>query len=596
MSSRRNFLLGVGIGSAAFASAFSPIRKLLLALLTGGDPELGGLKIRETRNFLQLNLYGAPSRWFFDNSLKPYDDSIFYRHPMHFNRITGKNQFDYQTHKYGGINMPYLWKFGIPKQAGGSTPMTNLLDNFMTIRGVQMEGTIGHPANCAKLVAPSLGGVSLDGLLADRSDCLVSAISIGGTPANRAFKARSSTVLKIKSNQPNYLAYILDPFLYQGRPALENSEEITGLVDQALDEVRLQRNGQAEHFKPLYSDLKKARRYLLRNIESFLSEYDSLIKKYHALIERAHGTELSGINDYLMPGLELPQTVKGKLSERLGLGRFYTANHFVLDGDLRGILKNAQIGHLAQEFALAEFIFKKGLSTSLVIAPENEMGHLFFKAMSSSGLKHSDVQSSYDKSAIATTYSMRPGAKPAPCELLLSMDSHHTGSMVNFITCNHYYYAYATCLNELISSFKATKLKRGNLFDETVIQLTAEFERLPNYYHDGSKHNELAHVSSFFSGIIKGPQVLGNIFTGHQKYDDPESRDLGTVGFSAPVAELGNRPIGISNLSSSISKMLRVPAIVKRAPSIIDVKNNTVTSKIEKAKNVQGESISYFNI
>ncbi|MBT3585023.1 MAG: hypothetical protein HN509_08955 [Halobacteriovoraceae bacterium] len=591
MTDRRKFLLGLGILGSAGAIGFNPIRRLLQGILRDAG-EFSGLKLQESRNYVQINMYGSPSRWFFDNILKPSDSDLLYKHPMIYNRLIKSDPlaFDYSLTKIGGINFPSIWKHSVPMPGGKVRAMADLSEHMLTVRGIHLEGTQGHPLNCAKMVAPSLGGLSIDGLIADSSRNPIPAINIGNTPVTRAFKAKNNSVVNILSNEKNYLNFLLSPFVSD---SANLDDEIDLATTEALEILKEIKKSSSPHLKPLYSDLAKAKKYFRNSIEGLLSEYDQLVKKYQSLLTRSLKVPLAGMSDKKISGLKLPFKAKGELGVRQGLAPFLANGIFLADDDLRLILQTASFGTMAQEFALAEYVITKGISSSIVISPENEMGKIFKNLNSGKSFSFGDISRKYLKESNETIFSKGEGKSAMARPLDLSLDSHETGSIINFATCPHYYFGLSSCLMELIESFKKTPLAKGNLFDETIVHLTAEFERLPNYHLDGSGHNENAHISSLFSGLFKKHRVLGNIFTGLPDGEADDQDAIGTVGFSAPVPSFNNQQIGISSLSHSISKLLRVPPIVGRADPIFDLVNGKFVSLIEDGKNIPGDPLKH---
>lgn len=595
MSNRRHFLLG---GAALLGLFNSPIRKLLSSLIgTRAEHSFSRVAQQDCRNYIQLNYYGGPSRWYFDSFLKPNKTDLFYQNPMVKNYIKstdlkGPNPYDldYRFYEINGINFPHLWSNKIPTADGKTNPMSVLASNMLNIRGVNLEGTIGHPFNSAKMTAPKIGGLSIDGLISDIAQTPLPAISLGSTPANRAFKSKAGSIIRINSKEENYLDFLLNPFYLEGSKILKDDPQNEALIEEALSALE-NNQGKLEGNHSLYSDLKKSRKYFQNTIDSFLSEYDSLVKKYSSLIKRSMESELDGVSVQKLPGLRLPLEVSGKKELDELIGMFFINDHYLLDSDLRRLLKKASLGKMAEEFAIAEYVITKGLSTSVVIATENEMGHMFKKGLSSSALAKSQVKLTYNQETNTTKITnSRP---PQKMEINFPLDSHGTGLMPDFISSHYFYYSLSSCLNELIESLKKVPLKKGNLFDETLIHLTAEFDRRPNEFLNGSGHNEQAHVSSLFSGAIEKHQVLGDIFSEVAQNPVDEFESWGTIGNGAPVASFDNNPLGISNLSSSISSILRLEPIVARAPSFLRLENGVVRSTIADGKNVEGSYCDY---
>ncbi|ATH07769.1 hypothetical protein BIY24_07355 [Halobacteriovorax marinus] len=566
---RRDLLKGL----CATSIASYPLYKFINILIAKDSlQQLSVPKLSQTRNYIQFNFYGGPTRWSYDHFLNPYGDK-YYHHPMANNQISQNlinKENIYRQTEYKGVNIPILWDEILLDK----TPMKEQLNNALIIRGAHLQGTTGHPMSSSKTVAPSIGGASIDGLLADKSDKLLSSITVGDTPVNRAFKSKGSSCIQINGEIENKLSYLLNPFYLESNA--KKNQEIDIIVDKVIDVIN-----QSERSHKLKEDLKKTRKYFRENISDFLNEYSILTKKYNQLIEESLKHRIVGIDDKEIPTPNFPITVEGDKSIDDILGPYKITNVYMVGIDLREILKSVKIGQMSENFALAEFISKYGLSSSIVFANKNEIGDMFDNVLHDKVYTEDMITREYNKSTNTTT--LRANSSPRRESPKLSFDSHTTGSIVNTLTCTKFYYAFSNCLNELIRTLRDIQLNKGSLFDETIIHVTSEFDRWPNDNLAGSAHNEQAHISTFYSGIIQGPIVLGNIFTGEPDSDS----EAYTIGNSAPVKELNQR-VHIGHISSTLSTLLRLPPIMKRAESLIEILNGKVVPKIERARNVKG--------
>jgi hypothetical protein len=533
-------------------------------------------------------MYGGPTRWCFDHFLRPYDDNVYYDHPMIFNKISNSKyaqQYSYETFKHNSINLPLLWKNKIPTKGNSNIEMSSLLDNMLSVRGVHLEGSFGHPLNCSKMIAPIVGGLSLDGLIGDLSTTAFGAISVGNTPVTRAFKSRKSTISKIPTNEKNYLEYLLRPFVYEKSLLKGQNKEIDAAINDAIDSLKL---SSSKHV--LHRDLFKARKFLRTSIEGLIENYDDLVKKYELLIQKALKSKILNVNDQNILGAKFPIEMNGDVDVEKIYGHFKYDDVFLCDSDIREVMNNATVGEMAQNFALSEYVIVNGLSSSILISDKSEIGSMFEGVKSRKCVSDKLIKKVFNKKTNKTVLSVDEESY-TPRQSKVTFDPHSIGSVLTFLTSSTYFYILSTCLNELVSEIKKHNIEGVNLFDETLIHIASEYDREPLLDLKGSAHNEKAHVSSFLSGIIKGQEVLGNIYTGLDKNE----KEWGTQGNSAPVEALNGERIGISNLSSTISEMLRAPAIVKRSPSIVEVKNNKVHSKIERARNIEGSYVENFD-
>jgi hypothetical protein len=159
----------------------------------------------------------------------------------------------------------------------------------------------------------------------------------------------------------------------------------------------------------------------------------------------------------------------------------------------------------------------------------------------------------------------------------LGTDEHTTSGTISLMLNSYMNLAYAACLLELIDQLKAK-----SLFTETVIVMGGEFGRSARADATGSDHGYLGSSCCIYSGALNGPLVLGNVYNTKKQ----DSSDSGTWGNGAPVTELG-RPLNLSDWSSTLAYLLRVPSPVTSATSLIlaDSTGNYIAA-VEKARQV----------
>lgn len=544
------------------------------------------------RNYLQINLYGAPCRFGFDHLLKPFDENAFVPYKFVANVINGQNlnslnevSFEYATHKIAGLNVPPQWKQMLPTSGGGLRPLSDLFQNSLLIRGCRLDFS-GHPLNAMQQIAPVPGGLSLNGVVADASPALFSSISVGNNPVSRSYKSEGALLTEIPYTEKNYAEYLLKPFILKQKDRfykineLENDfDSIAAFYPQKLKNIK---------------DIKKKSVQNMRdNVDQYLAEYSKLVTKYQRLISKAVGTNPVNFT-VLCP--QLPLTAKGKHSLKGLLGPFTLLEKFYLEKEANQFINRGKLLYWAEEFALAEFLLINNLSQSILIsAPSPDVGYLVEQCVATDkvALEHLDL--SYDSNLDITTVDFKKiadnfsnGKRKAVKDMpeFIGMDTHATGLVYEILGNDIFFRTLSTCMLELIDVLKAKKTAQGNLFDETVIHLASEFDRVPMQDGEGSDHNALANPTSIFSGCIKGTQVIGNIYAG--SLTPPEDvYYYGTLGNGAPVKELEDS-IKIGHVSSTLSTLLRVKPILPRSPSLVAEKNGAVVSLIEKARNVEG--------
>lgn len=585
---------GAALAATGGVLAFDPARGLLAAIVDGiiSSAKRRALVPRaeeEARNYLKVHLYGSPSRWIFDHPLRPSDKDGFCADPGIINRL---NDFDpsraheisgrYEDVKVSGINMPYLWKHTVPGANGLERPLAELIHNMLIIRGCDMSED-GHPANSARLVAPVLGGPSLTALVAERTKASIPAVSIGRSPANRAFRSPLGVgLVEIPPEHFDYAQYLLGAFLPSAGHSNQSGEEnLNTAIEEALGRLQDYSRSNNPGAEILGQERLRAEKLVRRGMASAVEGYAATVAKYSSIVDRAFsGAFIPGVNDRTVPSASLPLTVPGQAAVLDAFGRHHVGGKIICGGDYLQAIYSGKILELATRFALAEFVLTQGLSSSVLLAPSNEIGDILSGVTFPKAIGVEDVAARFNPESNTTTFEAR--AAMAEHRMDFSMDSHGVGLLPNLFSCTFYFRALGGCLLEIVERLKATNLNGRNLFDETVVHLSTEFERIPSKQLHDLDHNFRGQVTSIFSGLVKKPMVLGNILIG-----SPGAG--GTSGIAAPVEGLDSKIVKISNISASMSQLLRVPKIVDRAQPLLEVRGGEIVPTIEPARNVEGE-------
>lgn len=593
--SRRNFLAFAGT-AAGSAFLFNPVRQLLNSIFAGQvqqarSKQLGNhLRVHPTRNFVQFNLYGAPARWAFDHVLRPTENDAFLACEGVYNRfqelhpsMPNKNKGAYAYQEIRGINMPHLWQNEVIRGDGRRRPLADLMNHMLVVRGCN-TGADGHNSNCARQVSPIPGGYSITGLVGDASGACIPSVAVGNSPANFAYHAPQGTgVVNIPPEHPDYISFLLEPFSESELALVKDKRVLEAELDLALSALNRYTASSNAGSEALYHERKRAQELLRYGVKSLGDAFRPLVEKYEAVFYQSmHLGPIAGVTDKIVPGF--PQELSIDTDEEFWDACHQWDGRLICSPDLREMFRNARADYLIKHFALAEFVLLEGLSSSVLLAPpiDQEMGNVTFSQV---GPLHYRNYEDYDRSenGIRTLMKANKETLKELAEHHLIHDSHTIGWATNVIACNLFYRGFGACLAELIDQLKRTKLGTGTLFDETVIQVASEYDRYPRLKGQGLNHNSQAHVTSIYSGIIQEPTVLGNVFVGREaKFPFP----AGTIGNAAPVAELNGKTIGLENISSTLSAMLRVEKLVPTAPSLVEVKENRVAPTIERAKNV----------
>lgn len=580
----RRKMIGIMGAVGAGGLLYSPARKLFEKIARDklvNTKSFFKPRINSNRNYVQVNLYGAPSRNGFDSLLKPYDNSGFIANPLVANRIldqglikNGLLKMEYSVEKIYGINVPYQWHQLLPTPSGKLKPMSDLLENAMMIRGCRLDFE-GHPINGIQQISPIQGGLSLNGIIGDSSTGFISAISVGNTPVSRAFKSNGSLLLEVPVDEENYAEYILKPFLIKDAEYLLNQKNL----DNEFNEIA---KNYPSDLRDLLEVKKQSIKYVQSNIDMFIDQFSALTLKYHSLIERAIET-IDYIPKVATPKFPLIADGKKTLKEMVGI---YSSDDLMFLGDdLLSFLKTGKINYWAQEFALCEFLLTNNICQSILISPPLETGFLIESCDARQAIPFENLECSFDPKINKSTVHLKGDVRGGGRKHSFKMDAHSTGIALDVMSTSLFYRAISTCLLELTESLKLIKVGNSNMFNETVIHLASEFDRIPSVDGYGSSHLPVSNPTTIFSGCIKGPMVLGNIYVGTLEKNKEEY--YGTVGVGAPIKELGDS-IKIGNVSSTLSTLLRVKPIVKRNKSLIDEISGNFVSNIEQAANVEG--------
>lgn len=576
--SRRKFLALTGIAGLSQLFWFDPFRQLARNIVRGaGQPE-------SPRSYVQFNLYGAPSRWFFDQVLRPQDSDAFLPAAGMYNRIFEPNATaatgSYHDVKIRGFNMPHLWAYDVAAAGGGTRPMADLMSHMLIIRGCDMR-TNGHPLANFQQVCPSSFGPSITGLVADASDRTIPAICVGRAPAADAYRAPGGTSLvSIPYDHPDYVSFLLEPFSRAG----ENVEEAANLAADALAEDLSRAN---PGLAPLYGDQRRAQKMLKESFAKFAHSFGPLVAKYDDLFHRSlHLSPVAGVTDQPIPGARFPFTSQFRYDPQAALAAFHLDRKILCGEDLRDIFLRARCNYLAKQFAIAEFALTERLSSSILLTspdPLEQANYILTDLDPFEYVRIDQLREEFDQAAgISTYHAGEKGTQRAGYKLL--HDSHETGWLMNTLSCTMFFRGFSSCLAELIDRLKATPGQRGgNLFEETVLHVASEFDRYPKSSGARYSHSPRAHVTSFFSGLIQEPAILGNIKVGNK------SRPGGTMGFAAPVAELGGA-VSMQHISSTVSEMVGVAKIDPGARSLVHVNGSRLELAIAPGRNVSDEA------
>ena len=492
------------------------------------------------RNYVYFSTHGAPPRWVFDLFLTPYNESGFVPNAQvgtvgvaQGGRYTSVR---YHTVKRQGLNVPPLWAIRVPAAGGGTRTIDPLLKDLLHIRGIDTSAP-AHPAAQTRTFRPIGAAYTVTGLIADTAQGLpLKGINLGSVNYEFEGKSGSTPAVFPLQRKEKLGEMLLNPFA-SGAPEQfqQTKQSLSAEIDQAqgtLDAYAQSQHPGAESIRKSQADVEAI---MSSAVARLLPKWEQIYKKYDSLCERS-------IREIRVPGVTDKPIGAAQRPANMAMYKYKDGGFATSPADLRDVFVpgKSHIRNMAEAFALAEFALTEKLSNSIV-------AHVG----SFSDLKINNANFQYN------------------------VDEHQVGALMSLAVNTIWYGAYAACLAELIDELKAKRL-----FDDTVVHVGSEFGRSPNAAGDGSNHGYQGNSVAIYSGMVKGPIVIGNIMNNFNSASYP-----GTWGAAAPSVQ--GRKITPAHVANTLAAMLRLPEIVKLGPehALINVNDsaNLVTAKIGKA-------------
>lgn len=525
---RRNFLKVLGVPTT-LPLLQNPLQILIESiLLTAGSEVKASSDTSTPRRLLQIFQEGAPSKWTFDLFLKPYGGDFKMNPNMVTHFMNTQGAFE-NVRSPQGLEVPWLWQFPILSQSGEAKPLYDLLDNLISLRGLSINNS-DHSACQAMQNLPLGASQSISALPADLSIFPMAAVN--ASIREYRFRSLKNKTAVTVGNSGNLLKNLLGPFVRNS--SVDMTFEKADFKNSFNASLKLLNNiGESFHpeNKKISGVVQSSKNLLAQGFGDLEQQWNELVTKYNIIIQKnlVHTLSLRGIGDtsILADGSKLFQLDKQIIPK---------------DFDLRTMIQSTtNIQRMAAHFAMAEFIFKNDLSSSVSISP----GPL-------SGLSIGDNKN-----------------------LGCGFDEHETSLRVSAFLNTFYNRSLGACLVEFIEQLKTQKK-----WEETVIVMGGEFSRNPKNDGTGSDHGNTGAHSTFLSGSIRSPLVLGNIYATDPNKYSPYSA---TWGQGSNVKELG-RPLNLGDWASTLSFLLRAKSPLTSTQSLLIEKGGSFVSTIEKAR------------
>ena len=534
---RRAFLKKLGLLSGA-ASLNVPVQSLILNMMGGMISHAHAqTATASTKTFVQFTLNGAPSRWMFDQMLTPYGSSGFISNASVATRYTGNGRYtapSYSTvtRTIAGetLNLPWMWQFDIPARNNSTRPMTDLLLNFLSIRGID-TGNAAHDGSQRLLHRPLGATRGIASTQADESARPIPAYFDGDSSTFNTLTGKSFVNV---SRGGNRIQKLMEPFLSSGTGNYHSKKaQLTGEIQNAMslldDFIKAQHPG-AQSLTDSRRGVEDIVSLGLTNLDS---QWNSLYTKYAQLVSRSLAGTFEGIND-------LPI---GKSSNRDG-DPFYQLrqdNEYMGDIDIRTMVNsNTQSRRIAEQFALAEYLLVNKLTNTITL----NLG----------GLENLSINGSNSGQGF---------------------DEHNSGVMPTILRNFFCFRAMGACLLEFIEQCKDI-----GVYNETLIAFGGEFNRSALADGSGSDHGDNATSFSYFSGMMDGPLIIGNCHHGRST-----GNYAGSWGEAAPSGSFGI--LNMSHIAASVASVLEIPTPTNAAPSVLSLNaGGKIVPRIPRATQV----------
>ena len=514
---RRDLIEQTGaLGSAHFAY------RLLATMLTS-VPFANELYGQTTsKKYISLQFPGAPARWMFDLFLTPYESKDFMSNPMVGTRFSDigstYTEVVYETIQKAGISVPYIWGVPVPKSEGGTRDMAELLNHMLCLQGLD-TGNSGHTASQKLHFTPPSSIKSVGALAADASSMPLDFVNQYGSDLDFQSTARKTPVLITGGG--NLLAKMLNAFNVELTAPQRSKQDA---MEQAIAAATNALNTELTKRQPASEVFVENSRKSLQMIEEGFNDLDAFwteaVARYTDLVKRSLTQVIPFIND-----------------KPIGLGTENSLASHKYNGsnpahlDMRDyITSSSNIGSLAQRFAVTEYVITRNLtqSTSMRIGRINH------------GITH---------------------------------DSHFSGSIPTMYFNTLLFRAVSACTLELIDNLKST-----GQWNDTVIELSGEFNRSPKVADGGSDHGWQGKSITFLSGQIPGPKIIGTI-----RQTAPNSAYAGTWGYGTPQPVLG-KVLGNVYGASTLAYLLGVESPISNAIPLVYFQDGQLLSIIENTR------------
>ena len=550
--SRRDLLKGLGAVCAMSLVHERMVDQIVGSFVSSAHAAPGMLSDFKYVNFTTP---GGIPRWCFDLPIVPNGNDPFIANQQVITSMKmgadGNAIGEYAHTKMGDFYLPLLWSYNIPLKNGGTAKLNELASSALFIRGID-QGLDGHEFNLLRQNSPVPGGMTYSGLFADTGETPVPAASSSVGFEHRSAKNKAIIPFNYRTDL-KVLSTSFNSFKTTNPKSFNRRDMAQRTIEAAVKSIQKTQGVNSPYMSAVKANHANAMELLTSDFATIDADYSVMYEKYQDLILAA----------LKMP---LPGVTTSPIYAKAGDIRF---NIFIPEFN-PGIQATAQTGDIrigfqnirpnpafAHAFALAEYLITKNLSSSVVASLGfwNNFDILNYNSFNSATQKYDRFESASNYKALGT-------------------DVHSTGTFPALIMFARHFHAYATCLHEFM-----TVLKAKNIYDQTLIHTTSDFNRIPRNNGSGSDHGFNGCSTSVFSGRIKQTMVVGNIVQ--------NGTTRGTWGEAANNTSLGERKINLGNVASTICSIFDLPTPAKNDSSLVTLDSHkTVIKPSVKPKNV----------
>jgi len=550
---RRQFLLNslkVG-GSSIFANPATHLASMMLAGFVSKAQAETQAEGRPGK-YLFIPLMGGPARWTFPPLWPHKDDfAMMIRNPTVGTKFTESGGrytgTEYKTTTINGMEWPWLWQFKVGKADGTMRPMADLMGNMLMMRGIHTAPF--HSRGEHLRWQPEDIPYTFGALVTDRSPASIPAVNIGVPftgPATSyrhiSTKGKASIDLNAKAGG-NLVARLLGGLQTSPKKFHQlTKNSLKTLMKETTVELEKLAKDESAGFAVSSSSLKDAEDIIERGFGNLDTVFKGLLAKYESIVNRTVNQNLVGINDKPV----------GATSGRTLTNGYNYRDEVINQADIRDMIKKVntsdpeqlstngsfQPGRIAANFAVAEFALLNGLSDNIAMGIDSYM-NVNLKTLTPSG------------NTRTTDY--------------ISFDEHGNGRFSTLLANTFFNLCMGGCLLELID-----QLKKANIFNDVLIDLSGEMGRTPREDQKGSDHGGPNLDVAMWSGALpQAPNVIGNVldqtpgFFGISGYNNYG----GSWGYGASNDGYGNFTLG--HLAATQAAILRVPNPVRSAKPIL---------------------------